>query len=102
MAWPMQYYLSKNLNESKRGRGNKLMEEVMKTMKMLATMIIGSTSAAYAGSNAQTDGAGILTYLFIGFFALIVVTQLVPAVILFVSMLKGLFSGTEKTSTKSN
>jgi len=74
----------------------------MKTMKLLAPMIISSTSAAYAGSNAQSDGAGLLTYLFLGFFALIIVSQLVPAVILFVGMAKGLFSGSEKVSTKSN
>ncbi len=73
----------------------------MKTMKLLAAMILGSTSAAYAASNAQSDGAGILTYLFIGFFALIIVSQLVPAVILFVGMVKGLLSGTKKVTVKS-
>ncbi len=38
-----------------------------------------------------------LTTLFLGFVSLIVVMQLVPAVILFVGMMKGLF---QKTSTK--
>ncbi len=74
----------------------------MKSMKLLAPMIISSTSAAYAATNAQSEGAGILTYFFIGFFALIIVSQLVPAMILFVGMIKGLFSGQEKTSTKNN
>ena len=74
----------------------------MKSMKLLVPMIISSTSAAYAATSAQSEGAGILTYFFIGFFALIIVSQLVPAMILFVGMIKGLFAGQEKTSTKNN
>ena len=74
----------------------------MKSMKLLAPMIISSTSAAYAATNAQSEGAGILTYFFIGFFALIIVSQLVPAMILFVGMVKGLFASSEKASTKNN
>ena len=74
----------------------------MKSMKLLAPMIISSTSAAYAATSAQSEGAGILTYFFIGFFALIIVSQLVPAMVLFVGMIKGLFAGQEKTSTKNN
>jgi hypothetical protein len=70
----------------------------MKTMNMLIAMVIGSGSAAYAASSAQSEGAGVLTYLFIGFFALIIISQLVPATILFVGMVKGLFTRPEKTS----
>jgi hypothetical protein len=38
----------------------------------------------------------ILTILFLGFMSLIVVFQLVPAVILFTGMVKGLFSARSK------
>jgi hypothetical protein len=72
----------------------------MKTMRMLITMMAGSVSAAYAATGAQGDGMGILTYAFIGFFALIIVSQLVPAAILFIGMVKGLFSSSEKSSVK--
>jgi len=74
----------------------------MKTMKLFTAMMIGSTSAVYAATSAQSEGAGFLTYLFIGFFALIIVSQLVPATILFVGMVKGLFAGPEKAATKNN
>ena len=74
----------------------------MKTMKLLALTMISSTSAAYAATSAPNEGAGILTYLFLGFFALIIVTQLVPAVILFCGIVKGLFVREEKTSVSSN
>ena len=70
----------------------------MKTMKMMVTMVVGSASAAYAASGMQSQETGILIYFFIGFFALIVVSQLVPAVILFVGMIKGVFARNEKVS----
>ncbi len=73
----------------------------MKTMKVLLSMVIGSASAAYAATGIQDEGTGVLAYFFVGFFALIIVTQLVPAMILFFGMVKGLFSSPEKTSVKS-
>lgn len=72
----------------------------MKMMQMLISMVAGSVSAAYAAVGSHNDGAGILTYLFVGFFALIVVAQLVPAMILFFGLVKGLFFRQEKTSVK--
>ncbi len=74
----------------------------MKAMKLIVPMVMSTTSAAYAATSTQSEDAGILTYLFIGFFALIIVFQLVPAMILFVGMVKGLFASTEKTATKNN
>jgi hypothetical protein len=67
-----------------------------KTMKGLAWMLIWGVSAAYAAPGGEGESIGLLGYLFAGFFALIIVSQLVPAVILFVSMLKGVFSLGEK------
>lgn len=75
-------------------------EDVMKTMKVLISMVAGSASVAYAAAGTQSEGTGILAYFFVGFFALIIVTQLVPAMILFFGMVKGLFSASEKTSVK--
>jgi hypothetical protein len=72
----------------------------MKTMRMLISMVAGSASAAYAAVGTQGEGAGILAYFFVGFFALIIVTQLVPAMILFFGLVKGLLSRPEKTSVK--
>ena len=70
----------------------------MKTMKLLISMVAGSSSAAYAATGTHGEGAGILTYFFLGFFALIIVSQLVPAMILFVGMVKGVFARPEKSS----
>lgn len=72
----------------------------MKTLRMFISMVAGSASAAYAATGVQSEGAGILTYFFVGFFALIIVSQLIPAMILFFGMVKGIFSSQEKTSVK--
>ena len=74
----------------------------MKTMRMLVTMLVSSASVAFAASCVQNQETGILVYFFIGFFALIVVSQLVPAVILFIGMVRGVFSHSEKASVNKD
>ena len=44
----------------------------------------------------------LLTMLFLGFVAIIVVFQMVPATILFVGMMKGLFSKSEANAEAKN
>lgn len=58
-------------------------------------MIAGS---AFADTGAGADENGWLWMLFLGFGALIVVFQLVPSMILFGSMLRGLFGSPVKES----
>ena len=58
-------------------------------------MILVIAAAAFADDGASEQG-GWLWALFIGFGALIIVFQLIPATVLFGSMLKGLFSATAK------
>lgn len=72
----------------------------MKTLRVLFTMLAGSVSVAYAASGVQSQDAGILVYLFLAFFALIVVSQLVPAAILFVGMVRGLFARPQKITNE--
>jgi hypothetical protein len=49
-------------------------------------------SSAFAADVANSSDSSLLLTLFLGFFALIVVFQLVPAALLFCGMVKGLFS----------
>lgn len=74
----------------------------MKTMNLFISLLVGSASVAYTATSAQSEGAGILTYFFVGFFALIIVSQLIPALILFAGMVKGLFAGKEKSLAKND
>lgn len=72
----------------------------MKMLRILLSMVVGSASAVYAATGAPSEGAGLLTYCFVGFFAMIVVFQLAPAMVLFAGLIKGLFSHQEKISVK--
>lgn len=58
-------------------------------------IILFVTANAFADGSTSDQGGWLWT-LFIGFGALIIVFQLVPAAVLFGSMLKGLFSATTK------
>lgn len=42
-------------------------EAVMKTLNMLITMMASTATVAYAATEAQGEGMGILAYLFLGF-----------------------------------
>jgi len=61
---------------------------------LLVASICAST--AFAADSTADGSSSLLLTLFLGFFALIVVFQLVPAVLLFSGMVKGLFSGQGK------
>jgi hypothetical protein len=65
-------------------------------------MMVYSASVAYAAPTGEGSDMSFLGYLFLGFFALIIVTQLVPACILFFGMVKGVFSAGEKTDAASS
>ena len=62
------------------------------TMRGLGWMVVFGASAAYAAPASSGAGVSYLGYLFLGFFALIIVSQLVPACLLFYGMIKGVFS----------
>ena len=68
-------------------------------MKTLATLI-GTIApvTAFAAENAPAGDDGIFVWIFLGFFALIVVGQLIPAVMLIAGLVKGI---TAKSEAKS-
>ena len=71
-------------------------------MRALATVMgIIAPATAFAASGAGDEGSGIFVWIFLGFFAVIVVGQLIPAVILITGLVKGLASKKEaKTEAK--
>lgn len=71
------------------------------TMRGLGWMMVYGASVAYAAPTGEGDGISLLGYLFLGFFTLIIVTQLVPAGILFFGMIKGVFSASKKTDAEA-
>ncbi len=60
------------------------------TLRNSLIALITFSSSAYAAGNSGAGEGSLLLSLFIGFFTLIVIFQLVPAAILFVGIVKGL------------
>lgn len=67
------------------------MKVMVRNILMASIFTLSAVFPAFAAAPAKEGGSLLLT-LFIGFFALIVVFQLVPACLLFVGIVKGLFA----------
>lgn len=53
-------------------------------------MTAGSASNAFAAGGGREDSSGLFVWIFLGFCALIVVVQVIPALLLFFGFAKGL------------
>lgn len=73
----------------------------MKTriMNVLVPLLVGSSTTAFAADQALSDTGGPLIWLFIGFGALVLVVQAIPAGILLYSMIKAVFSPSTSSTT---
>lgn len=71
----------------------------MKALLKAISLTLAASSSAFAAAGAPAKEPGLLVYLFAGFFAVIIITQLVPATILLFGMLKGIFSSDSKSTT---
>jgi hypothetical protein len=72
----------------------------------LVTAILLGATPVLASGGEEPMGTSLLVSLFLGFGALIVICQLIPSVLLFSSMIKGLFDAAvhksiPKTDAKS-
>lgn len=68
----------------------------MKTIIRIIAILGITTSLALAGEGGEAMGSSLFVILFLGFGALIVVCQLIPGLMLFCSMMKGLFGKAAK------
>ena len=59
-------------------------------------ILAGLSTSAFAAAETAGEGSSFLLTLFIGFFSLIIVFQLVPAVLLCTGMFKGLLTREHK------
>lgn len=62
----------------------------MRALTTLMGIIVPAT--AFAAAGAREDSSGIFVWVFLGFCALIVVAQVVPAILLMFGMAKGITS----------
>ncbi|MCW8860617.1 MAG: hypothetical protein OQK97_13055 [Deltaproteobacteria bacterium] len=78
------------------------MKNIARNCIIALICLLTPVPAAFAATAPAEQGGSLLLTLFLGFFALIVVFQLVPACILFVGMLKGLFAREQKSEEKES
>jgi hypothetical protein len=74
----------------------------MKTfiVKILTIIFTSSATSAFASvDSVEQDGNSMFVWGFIGFTAVVLLTQATPAVAEFVSMVKGLFFGTDSEAS---
>lgn len=65
-------------------------------MKTLATLIgTIAPATAFATTNVSAGNDGIFIWIFLGFFAMVVVGQLIPAIMLIIGMVKGITAKNE-------
>ena len=65
-------------------------------MKTLATLIgTIAPATAFAAADAAAGNDGIFIWIFLGFFAMVVVGQLIPAVMLLIGLVRGITAKTE-------
>jgi hypothetical protein len=73
-----------------------LSEDAMKAILTTLAVTLTCITPALAANANDAKGSSILLFLFLGFGALIVVFQFVPGLVLFATMLKGLFTAAPK------
>lgn len=69
---------------------NEYKEDVMRAMATVMGILAPVT--AWAATGAREDGSGLFVWIFLGFCALIVIAQIVPAILLMTGMVKGVVS----------
>jgi hypothetical protein len=76
-------------------------EDAMNTVIGTLIATLASVAPAIAADGGVVKGTSILIILFLGFAALIIVFQFIPGLVLFVSMLKGLFTRSPKKAAEA-
>lgn len=74
------------------------------SVKNATLLFLGSVTTAFAANGADKGENSLIMFLFLGFGALIIVFQAIPGMLLFFSMLKGLFKpvAKEQVAEKAN
>ncbi|MBT1071399.1 hypothetical protein [Pelotalea chapellei] len=74
----------------------------MKTSYATIAALLVPATKALASGNAGEEGMSLFAAIFLAFAVLIVMFQLVPGVMLFVGMIKGIFSSEKKAAESTS
>ena len=76
----------------------------MKTRYLLLntlTVWLATITCAHAATSTRVYNSGILVLVFIGFVALVVVVQMIPAIITLIGMIKGLVAAHKEKAVEA-
>jgi len=76
-------------------------KSTLTTLCSALTLTLATSTGAFAASTQRVYSSGILVLVFIGFVALVVVVQMIPAIITLCGMLKGLASDRKNATAKA-
>ena len=65
------------------------------------TLSLATSTCAFAADTHKVYASGILVLIFIGFVALVVVVQMIPAIITLCGMIKGLASNRKEAAAEA-
>jgi hypothetical protein len=85
----MDYFEGKGLTGHVETK-EKVMKNIIKRFTMCAGILIGNVTPVWAETTGrETDNSGLFVWIFLGFCALIVVAQLIPAAMVLFGVVKG-------------
>ena len=76
--------------------------KTLKNISLVALVSVLSAAPAFASTAGRVDNSGFIVWAFLGFCALIVVAQLVPAVMVMLGIVKAVASPKEVAEQKSH
>ncbi len=65
------------------------MKNIITRFAIGAGILIGNVTTVWAATGRETDNSGLFVWIFLGFCALIVVAQLIPATMMLFGVAKG-------------
>jgi len=77
-------------------------EDAMRTLITTILATLAWVAPAFAADGTVAKGNSLLLILFLGFAALIIVFQFIPGLVLFFSMLKGIFTAAPKKASATH
>ena len=90
--WLLASAVQYQLQQAIKFKNTKYKEDVMRALITTTIATIAAVPVTAFASGGRVDDSGIFVWVFLGFCALIVVAQVIPAVLLMTGMVKGVVS----------
>lgn len=71
---------------------------IIKKLILYAGILIGNVTPVWAATTGRVDNSDLFVWIFLGFCALIVIAQLIPAAMVLFGLVKGVKKGTREVT----